>query len=82
MKTLLILIFTLALFTGCDDIDKNEITEADKLAKNPNYNIYNSECVQETNNTLCGYKEPPSAESVPTIPALLPPACEDKVYCL
>jgi len=75
------------LFVGCEteSIETSsveEVTEEQKLEKNANFSIYSSECTQDSNDTLCGYKEPLSDESVPTLPAALPPACSDKVYCL
>jgi len=89
MKKILTTVFVLAIFSGCGD-DTNditqkvesEITEKQKIAKNPQFLIYSSKCVQDSNNTLCGYKEPITDEHVPTIPAALPPSCSDKVYCL
>jgi len=56
-----------------DSDSKEKISQDEKLAKNPNYEIYNEKCEQTDNASLCGYigKDDP-----PTLP------CIDKTYCL
>ena len=88
MNKIILTVLALALFSGCGDTDADftatdtpEITEAQKLEKNPQFGIYSSECTQETNKTLCGYSgdNGEGDSGVPTMPS---EDCSDTVYCL
>jgi len=67
MKQIVLAIF-LILFTGCGETDA-DFTSDDN-------SIYNKECIQDSNPSLCGY-EPQADEqtSPPTFP------CQDKENC-
>jgi len=85
MKIILIAIFTLALFTSCESVDsesvivKDNLTE-DFLSKNPHFEIYNSDCTQDVNSSLCGYLSNGGTDidSIPTFTDV----CDDTEYCL
>lgn len=95
MKTFLITILALTFFSGCGDdsgadittpntpdSEVTEISNADKLLENPHFLIYNDNCTQDSNLSLCGYVAPENPDAPPTLPATeFMNICEDKVYC-
>jgi hypothetical protein len=82
LKNILILLIA-TFFISCGDsgdsdfvVDSNSketISQDEKLAKNPNYELYNEKCEQTDNASLCGYV---GEDGPPTLP------CIDKTYCL
>jgi hypothetical protein len=74
-----ILALTILVFAGCGDndadfrLDDSSEKKEEKIKVNPNFEIYDENCNQNTISNLCGFEG--DDQNVPTFP------CQDKVYC-
>jgi hypothetical protein len=73
--------FIAIFFINCGNSDdanfvvnsEETISKEDRIAQNPNYELYDEECKQTDNKGLCGYV---GIDGPPSLP------CVDKTYCL
>lgn len=81
----LISIGTLLSLVSCDSGDTSNIDTTleseDKYQQNPNYDLYDENCHQDQNSSLCGFAGGGSSGVAPIIPEAIS-ECQDQEYCL